>query len=332
MNLMLSVGLWIGVSIAVVLILLIALFFGIVPVKVWFKAMISGAYIPATKLVTMKLSNVDIDLIVREYINATKAGVKVKVSDLETHYLAGGNVVKVVDALIMAHGAKIKLSVETARAIDLANRDILLAVQNCVKPIVITTPPISAVACDGIELIVKVRITLHSDIENLIGGAGEDTILARVGEGIVTAVGSSKSHQFILENPDSISKAVFEKKLDKGTSFEILSIDVADIDIGRNVGAKLQAQQAEADVQIANARAEERRAMAVAVEQEMKARTQEMKAKLVNAQAEVPRAISMALKSGNIGVMDYYRMRNIEADTYMRNSIGENKGGTKDEF
>ena len=208
MNLMLSVGLWIGVSIAVVLILLIALFFGIVPVKVWFKAMISGAYIPAAKLVTMKLSNVDIDLIVREYINATKAGVKVKVSDLETHYLAGGNVVKVVDALIMAHGAKIKLSVETARAIDLANRDILLAVQNCVKPIVITTPPISAVACDGIELIVKVRITLHSDIENLIGGAGEDTILARVGEGIVTAVGSSKSHQFILENPDSISKAV----------------------------------------------------------------------------------------------------------------------------
>ncbi len=332
MNLMLDVGLWIGVSIVVVLILLVALFFGIVPVKVWFKAMISGAYVPAFKLVLMKLSNVDIHLIVKEYINAVKAGVKLKVSDLETHYLAGGNVVKVVDAMIIAKGAKIKLTIENARAIDLANRDILLAVQNSVKPVVITTPPISAVACDGIELIVKIRITLHSNLETLIGGAGEETILARVGEGIVTAVGSAKSHQLILENPDSISKSVFDKKLDEGTAFEILSIDVADIDIGRNVGAKLQAQQAEADVQIANARAEERKAMAIAVEHEMKARTQEMKAKLVNAQAEIPRAISMAFKSGNIGVMDYYRMRNIEADTFMRNSIGENKGGTNDNF
>lgn len=328
MNLMLGIGLWIGVSIAVILILLIALFFGIVPVKIWFKALVNGAYISASKLVGMKLGNVDIALIVKVYINAVKAGVKLSISDLETHYLAGGNIERVVEALIIAHGAKINLTMENARAIDLADRDILLAVQNCVKPVVISTPPISAVACDGIELIVKVRITLHSNIETLIGGAGEETILARVGEGIVSVIGSAKNHQEVLENPDSISKSVFEKQLDEGTAFEILSIDVADIDIGRNVGAKLQAQQAEADVQIANARAEERRAMAIAVEQEMKARTQEMKAKLVNAQSEIPRAISMAFKSGNIGVMDYYRMRNIQADTFMRNSIGESKGGT----
>lgn len=328
MNLMLGIGLWIGVSIAVILILLIALFFGIVPVKIWFKALVNGAYISASKLVGMKLGNVDIALIVKVYINAVKAGVKLSISDLETHYLAGGNIERVVEALIIAHGAKLNLTMENARAIDLADRDILLAVQNCVKPVVISTPPISAVACDGIELIVKVRITLHSNIETLIGGAGEETILARVGEGIVSVIGSAKNHQEVLENPDSISKSVFEKQLDEGTAFEILSIDVADIDIGRNVGAKLQAQQAEADVQIANARAEERRAMAIAVEQEMKARTQEMKAKLVNAQSEIPRAISMAFKSGNIGVMDYYRMRNIQADTFMRNSIGESKGGT----
>ncbi|MGN0961834.1 MAG: flotillin-like FloA family protein, partial [Christensenellales bacterium] len=196
----------------------------------------------------------------------------------------------------------------------------------------ITTPPISAVACDGIELIVKARITLHSNIEKLIGGAGEETILARVGEGVVTVVGSAKNHQKVLENPDIISKTVLEKGLDEGTAFEILSLDIADIDIGRNVGAKLQAERAEADVQIANARAEERRAMAIAAEQEMKARTQEMKAKLVSAQVEVPKAISMAFKSGNIGVMDYYRMQNIQADSYMRNSIGDSKGGTDNDF
>ena len=204
----------------------------------------------------------------------------------------------------------------------------MLAVQNCVKPVVITTPPISAVACDGIELIVKIRITLQSNIEKLIGGAGEETILARVGEGVVTVVGSAKNHQLILENPDSISKTVLAKGLDKDTAFEILSIDIADIDIGRNVGAKLQAERAEADVQIANARAEERRAMAIAAEQEMKAKTQEMKAKLVSAESEVPKAISMAFKSGNLGVMDYYRMQNIQADTSMRNSIS-NSGGNQ---
>ncbi len=327
MNILLSTGLWIGISIAVVFVMLIAVFFGTVPVNLWVKSTFSGAYIPARKLVGMKLRNVDVALIVKCYINATKAGVKITISDLETHYLAGGNIERVVEALIVAHGAKINLSVDNAKAIDLANRDILLAVQNCVTPVVITTPPISAVACDGIELIVKIRITVQSNIEKLIGGAGEETILARVGEGVVSVVGSAKNHQLVLENPDAISKSVLSKGLDKGTAFEILSIDVADIDIGRNVGAKLQAEKAEADVQIANARAEERRAMAIAAEQEMKAKTQEMHAKLLNAQSEVPRAISMAFKSGNIGVMDYYRMQNIQADTHMRNSIGDSKGG-----
>ena len=327
MNILLSTGLWIGIGIAVVFVLFIAIFFGTVPVNLWVKSTFSGAYIPARKLVGMKLRNVDVALIVKCYINATKAGVKITISDLETHYLAGGNIERVVEALIVAHGAKINLSVANAKAIDLANRDILLAVQNCVTPVVITTPPISAVACDGIELIVKIRITVQSNIEKLIGGAGEETILARVGEGVVSVVGSAKNHQLVLENPDAISKSVLSKGLDKGTAFEILSIDVADIDIGRNVGAKLQAEKAEADVQIANARAEERRAMAIAAEQEMKAKTQEMHAKLLNAQSEVPRAISMAFKSGNIGVMDYYRMQNIQADTHMRNSIGNSKGG-----
>ena len=328
MEQLLSIGLWIGVVAIVICIIGVAIFVGMVPVKYWLKAMMSGAYVPAFKLVGMKLRNVDVGLIINTYINAIKAGVKISISDLETHYMAGGNVERVVEALIVAHGARINLSVTNAKAIDLANRDILQAVQNCVTPVVITTPPISAVACDGIELIVKVRITLHSNIENLIGGAGEDTILARVGEGVVTVVGSAKNHQLVLENPDSISKTVLNKGLDEGTAFEILSIDIADIDIGRNVGAKLQAERAEADVQIANARAEERRAMAIAAEQEMKAKTQEMKAKLVSAQSEVPKAISMAFKSGNIGVMDYYRMQNIQADSYMRNSIGDSKGGT----
>ena len=332
MNLILGVGLWIGVSVAVILIIAVGLFCGIVPVKVWMKAMVSGSYIPSYKLVGMKLRNVDVALIVGSFINAKKAGVNLTIDDLETHYMAGGNVSRIVEALIVAKGAKINLSVANAKAIDLANRDILQAIQNCVTPVVITTPPISAVACDGIELIVKARITLHSNIEKLIGGAGEETILARVGEGVVTVVGSAKNHQKVLENPDIISKTVLEKGLDEGTAYEILSLDIADIDIGRNVGAKLQAERAEADVQIANARAEERRAMAIAEEQEMKARTQEMKAKLVSAQTELPRAISMAFKSGNIGVMDYYRMQNIQADSYMRNSIGDSKGGTNNDF
>jgi len=326
MSLLLGAGLWIGVSVVVVLIIAIGFFCGMVPVNVWVKAGVSGAYISANKLVGMKLRNVDVGLIVSCYINATKAGVKVSITDLETHYMAGGNVERVVEALIVAHGAKIPLSIENAKAIDLANRDILLAVQNCVTPVVVTTPPISAVACDGIELIVKVRVTLQSNIEKLIGGAGEETILARVGEGVVTVVGSAKNHQLILENPDSISKTIISKGLDEDTAFEILSIDVADVDIGRNVGAKIQAERAAADVQIANAKAEERKAMAIAAEQEIKAKTQEMKAKLVSAESEVPKAISMAFKSGNIGVMDYYRMQNIKADTKMRNSISGEGG------
>lgn len=326
MNLLLGAGIWIGVSIVGVLAVFIALFFGLVPVSIWVKAMVSGAYIPAHKLVGMRLRNVDVGLIISCFINAKKAGVDISVLDLETHYMAGGNIERVVDALIVAHGAKIKLSVSTAKAIDLANRDILLAVQNCVTPVVITSPAISAVACNGIELIIKVRITLLSNIEKLIGGAGEDTILARVGEGVVTSVGSARNHQTIMENPDMISKALLEKGLDKDTAYEILSIDVADVDIGRNVGAKLETERAEAEVQIANAKAEERKAMAIATEQEMRAKTQEMKAQLVSAEAEIPKAISHAFKNGNIGVMDYYRMQNVKADTAMRNSIS-NQGG-----
>lgn len=320
MNLMLGVWLWVGVGIVGFLAVFLALFLGLVPVSVWIKAMVSGAYIPAHKLIAMRLRNVDVGLIISCYINAKKAGVNISVSTLETHYMAGGNIERVVDALIVAHGAKIKLSVENAKAIDLANRDILLAVQNCVTPVVITSPPISAVASNGIELIVKVRITLLSNIEKLIGGAGEDTILARVGEGVVTVVGSAHNHQEILENPDMISKSLLEKGLDKDTAYEILSIDIADVDIGRNIGAKLQTEKAEAEVQIANAKAEERKAMAIATEQEMRAKTQEMKAQLVLAEAE-------ALKDGNIGVMDYYRLQNLKADTSMRKSIGNSDGG-----
>lgn len=326
MNLLLGAGLWIGLGIILAIVLIVVIICAIVPMNVWTKSLLSNAYIPASKLVGMKLRNVDVDLIVGCYINAKKAGVNISIQDLETHYMAGGNVERVVDALIVAQGAKINLSVANAKAIDLANRDILLAVQNCVTPVVITTPPISAVACDGIELICKVRITLQSNIEKLIGGAGEDTILARVGEGVVTVVGSAKTHQLVLENPDAISKTVLAKGLDTDTAFQILSIDIADIDIGRNIGAKLQAEQAEADVQIANAKAEERKAMAIAAEQEMRARTQEMKAKLVSAESEVPLAISQAFRDGNLGVMDYYRMQNLRSDTKMRDKIGENGG------
>lgn len=326
MNLLLGAGLWIGLGIVLAIVLIVVIICAIVPMNVWTKSLLSNAYIPASKLVGMKLRNVDVDLIVGCYINAKKAGVNISIQDLETHYMAGGNVERVVDALIVAQGAKINLSVANAKAIDLANRDILLAVQNCVTPVVITTPPISAVACDGIELICKVRITLQSNIEKLIGGAGEDTILARVGEGVVTVVGSAKTHQLVLENPDAISKTVLAKGLDTDTAFQILSIDIADIDIGRNIGAKLQAEQAEADVQIANAKAEERKAMAIAAEQEMRARTQEMKAKLVSAESEVPLAISQAFRDGNLGVMDYYRMQNLRSDTKMRDKIGENGG------
>ena len=326
MGLLLSITTYIWVGIAVVIILLLGFLFALLPFGLWFKALVSGAYIGIFQLTGMKLRKVNLNLLVDSYITAVKAGVKISIVDLETHYMAGGHVERVVDALITAHGAKINLTVENAKAIDLANRDILQAVQNCVVPIVITTPFISAVACDGIELKVKARVTVRYNIEKLIGNAGEDTIIARVGEGVVTAVGSAKSHKLVLENPDSISKTVLSKGFDKGTVYDILSIDIADIDVGRNIGAKLQAERAEADVQIATARAENRKAMAIATEHEMRAKTQEMKAKLLNAESDVPKAISMAFRAGNIGVMDYYRMQNVLSDTNMRNSVA-NSGG-----
>ena len=316
-----STALYVWLAVLGVLVIAIAVFIGVVPISVWIRAMVSGAHISAIRLIGMKLRHIEVGMLVDCYINAKKAGVQLTIDDLETHFMAGGNVERVVDALITAHGAKIELSVETAKAIDLANRDILAAVKQSVNPVVITTPEIAAVAKDGIELIVKARVTVQSNINKLIGGAGEDTIIARVGEGIVTTVGSAETHEDVLENPDLISKTVLNKGLDSGTAFNILSIDIADIDVGRNIGAKLQAERAEADMQIAQAKAEERRAMAIAAEQEMRAKTQEMRANLLNAESEVPRAISTAFSNGQIGVLDYYKMQNILADTNMRNSL-----------
>ena len=316
-----STALYVWLAVLGVLVIAIAVFIGVVPISVWIRAMVSGAHISALRLIGMKLRHIEVGMLVDCYINAKKAGVQLTIDDLETHFMAGGNVERVVDALITAHGAKIELSVETAKAIDLANRDILAAVKQSVNPVVITTPEIAAVAKDGIELRVKARVTVQSNINKLIGGAGEDTIIARVGEGIVTTVGSAETHEDVLENPDLISKTVLNKGLDSGTAFNILSIDIADIDVGRNIGAKLQAERAEADMQIAQAKAEERRAMAIAAEQEMRAKTQEMRANLLNAESEVPRAISTAFSNGQIGVLDYYKMQNILADTNMRNSL-----------
>ena len=320
-----NTALFVWLGILSVFIIIVAIFVGVVPVNVWIRAMVSGAHISATRLVGMKLRHIEVSMLVDCYINAKKAGVDLTIDDLETHYMAGGNVSRVVDALIAAHGAKIELSVQTAKAIDLADRDILAAVKQSVNPVVITTPEVSAVAKDGIELRVKARVTVQSNINKLIGGAGEDTIIARVGEGIVTTVGSANTHEQVLENPDLISKTVLNKGLDSGTAFTILSIDIADIDVGRNIGAKLQAERAEADMQIAQAKAEERRAMAIAAEQEMRAKTQEMRANLLNAESEVPKAISTAFTNGQIGVIDYYKMQNILADTNMRNSLGSER-------
>lgn len=317
-----SIGTYVWLTILVIFLISFAIFIGVVPINVWIRALVSGAHISAGRLIGMKLRHVDLDMLVNNYINAKKAGVAINIDDLETHYLAGGNVEKVVDALIMAHGAKIPLSVEYAKAIDLANRDILEAVRNSVKPMVIETPKISAIAKNGIELIVKAKITVKYNIDKLIGGAGQDTIIARVGEGIVSAIGSSETHEEVLENPDKISKIVLNKNLDLNTAYTIISVDIADIDVGENVGAKLRAKQAEADKEVARARAEERRSMAIAAEQEMRAKTQEMRAKLLSAESEVPKAISNAFMQGNIGVFDYYKMQNLLADTNMRNSFG----------
>jgi len=314
---------FVPVGLALLIIILVMLFFTFIPVGLWITAYFSGVKISMATLIGMRLRRVAPSRIVNPMIKATKAGLVIKINELEAHYLAGGNVNTLVDALIAAQRANIPLVFERAAAIDLAGRNVLEAVQVSVNPKVIETPQIAAVAKDGIEVIVKARVTVRANIERLVGGAGEETIIARVGEGIVTTVGSSESHKDVLENPDSISKTVLDKGLDSGTAFEILSIDIADVDVGRNIGAKLTMDQAEAEKRIAQAKAEERRAMAVAREQEMKAEVQAMKAKVVEAEAEVPLALAAALKEGNLGVMDYYNMRNILADTDMRSSISK---------
>lgn len=299
-----------------IILLLVVLFFSFVPVGLWISALASGVKVGIFDLVGMRLRRVAPARIVMPMIKATKAGLSTKLNQLEAHYLAGGDVNSVVNALIAAERAQISLTFEQASAIDLAGRDVFEAVKMSVTPKVIETPLISAVAKDGIELLVKARVTVRTNISRLIGGAGEATVLARIGEGIVTTVGSSKTHSEVLENPDEISQLVLSKGLDSGTAYEIISIDIADIDIGRNVGADLQSQQAEADNKIAQAKAEERRAMAVALEQEMKAA-------VVEAEAEIPKAMAEALRSGNLGVLDYYNLKNVQADTQMKKDIGE---------
>ncbi|MBR4667688.1 MAG: flotillin-like protein FloA [Butyrivibrio sp.] len=303
------------IIIAALIILLVVVFFTIIPVGMWISAVASGVKISIFTLVGMKLRRVKPAKIVDPMIKATKAGIDVTTNQLEAHYLAGGNVDNVVNALIAAERASMDLSFEQASAIDLAGRDVFEAVTMSVTPKVIETPQIAAVAKDGIELLVKARVTVRTNIDRLIGGAGEATVLARVGEGIVTTVGSAQTHSSVLENPDDISKVVLEKGLDSGTAYEIMSIDIADIDIGRNIGANLQSLQAEANTKIAQAKAEERRAMAVALEQEMKA-------EVVKAEADIPRAMAEALRSGKLGVLDYYNLKNVQADTKMKNDIG----------
>jgi len=297
------------------------IFLYFVPVNLWITAIFSGVRIGLFELVFMRIRKVPPGIIVRELITASKAGLQVTASELETHYLAGGNVPSVIKALISAEKANINLSFKQATAIDLAGREVFEAVQISVNPKVITTPKVAAVAADGIQLIATARVTVRANIQQLVGGAGEDTILARVGEGIVTSIGSADTHKEVLENPDKISKLVLQRGLDAGTAFEILSIDIADVDVGVNIGAKLQTDQASADLKVAEAKAEERRAMAVAEEQEMKAKSQEARAKVILAEAEVPKAIADAFRSGNLGLMDYYKMQNIQADTGMRESI-----------
>lgn len=292
-------------------------------ISLWVQALVSGARVGLFNIVFMRFRKVPPKLIVTAKIMAVKAGLDISTNDLESHYLAGGDVMRVVQALIAADKANIELIFNRAAAIDLAGRNVLEAVQMSVNPKVIETPLVAAMAKDGIQLKAISRVTVRANIERLVGGAGEETILARVGEGIVTTIGSSESHKNVLENPDSISKRVLEKGLDSGTAYEILSIDIADVDVGKNIGAELETDRAEADKIIAQAKAEERRAMAYAAEQEMKARVQEMRAKVVEAEAEVPLAMAEAFREGNLGVMDYYRMRNIEADTQMRDTIGK---------
>lgn len=313
---------YIPIIIAAAVILLI-IFFSFVPVTLWISALAAGVKVRIIDLVGMKLRRVVPAKIVNPLIKATKAEIQLSIDKLEAHYLAGGNVDRVVDSLIAAQRADIPLEFERAAAIDLAGRNVLEAVRMSVNPKVIETPIVAAIAKDGIELKAKAKVTVRANIDRLVGGAGEQTIIARVGEGVVTTIGSAENHKEVLENPDRISQTVLQKGLEAGTAFEILSIDIADVDVGRNVGAQLQTDQAEADKRIAQAKAEERRAMAVATEQEMKAAVQEMRAKVVEAEAEVPRAMAQALKSGNLGVMDYYNMQNVIADTRMRTALSE---------
>ena len=314
------------VLLAAALIVCLCVFFYYVPFFLWRSARVSGVHISLMQLFLMRIRKVPASVIVRALIEAHKAGLNdVNRDDLEAHYLAGGNVEKVVHALVSASKANIDLGFKMATAIDLAGRDVFQAVQMSVNPKVIETPHVTAVAKDGIQLIAIARVTVRANIRQLVGGAGEDTVLARVGEGIVSSIGSSESHKQVLENPDNISKLVLRKGLDSGTAFEILSIDIADIDIGKNIGAALQIDQAQADKNIAQAKAEERRAMAIALEQEMRAKAQEARAKVIEAEAELPRAMAQAFINGNLGIMDYYKMKNIESDTNMRQNIANPK-------
>ncbi|CAM2755021.1 UPF0365 protein [Salinicoccus roseus] len=331
MNLMFITGSSLMIIFLIVIaFIVISFLLSFVPIGLWISAIAAGVNVGIFSLVGMRLRRVKPKRVIEPMIKAHKAGLKVTTNQLESHFLAGGNVDRVVDALIAAQRADINLTFERCAAIDLAGRDVLEAVQMSVNPKVIETPFIAGVAMDGIEVKAKARITVRANIERLVGGAGEDTIVARVGEGIVSTIGSSNKHTAVLENPDSISQTVLSKGLDSGTAFEILSIDIADVDIGKNIGADLQTEQAVADKNIAQAKAEERRAMAVAQEQEMKARVQEMRAKVVEAESEVPLAFAQALKSGNIGVSDYYNLKNVEADTNMRDSINKMTDPTRD--
>lgn len=317
-----------GLLIGLLVLIIILLYF--IPIGLWFSALVSGVRISLLQLFLMRFRKVPPGVIVRAMIEGIKAGINLNRNDLEAHYLAGGHVANVVHALVSASKANIQLTFNMATAIDLAGRDVFEAVQMSVNPKVINTPPVTAVAKDGIQLIAKARVTVRANIRQLVGGAGEETVLARVGEGIVSSIGSAHSHKEVLENPDFISRTVLEKGLDAGTAFEILSIDIADIDIGKNIGAGLQIDQAEADKNIAQAKAEERRAMAVALEQEMRAKAQEARAKVIEAEAQVPLAISEAFRNGNLGIMDYMKYKNIMADTSMRENIaGEEQAKKK---
>jgi uncharacterized protein YqfA (UPF0365 family) len=315
----------VGLLVVVVIVSIIGLWFlfYFIPVGLWFQAVLTETRISLLQLIFMRWRRVPPAIIVNAMIAAKKAGIVISGDQLEAHFLAGGHIQNVVNALISADKANIPLDFNMATAIDLAGRNVFEAVTMSVNPKVIDTPPVTAVAKDGIQLIAKARVTVRANIKQLVGGAGEDTILARVGEGIVTSIGSAESHKSVLENPDSISKVVLTRGLDSGTAFEILSIDIADVDIGKNIGAELQMDQAEADKNIAQAKAEERRAMAVAEEQEMKAKAQEARAKVIEAEAQIPMAMADAFRAGNLGIMDYYKMRNIQSDTEMRDAISK---------